>query len=184
MASPLPGRQGRRRRRRKQASPFLKTGEALSVKEIRPEQHFTEPPPRYSEASLVKTRRTRRTGRPSTYALINLGIADRGYVIFDKKRFVAEPLGRIVSAFLVSFFEKYVEYGFTADLSNSMTSPKARAIGNRAARLKEFIDKIEEQQNSPSPKRLHARHAPGILHFRRQERRQGPAPAPPARAAA
>ncbi len=100
--------------------PVLKKGEKLGVEEVKPEQHFTEPPPRYSEASLVKKLEELGIGRPSTYASIISVLQDRGYVKLDKKRFVAESLGRLVNAFLVSFFERYVEYGFTADLENRL----------------------------------------------------------------
>ena len=100
--------------------PILKKGEELIAQEVKPEQHFTEPPPRYSEASLVKKLEELGIGRPSTYAAIISVLQDRGYVKLDKKRFIAESLGRLVNAFLVSFFERYVEYGFTADLENRL----------------------------------------------------------------
>ncbi|NDF13462.1 MAG: DNA topoisomerase I, partial [Proteobacteria bacterium] len=88
--------------------------------EITPLQHFTQPPPRYSEASLVKRLEELGIGRPSTYASIISVLVDRSYVKLDKKRFVAEPLGRIVTAFLMSFFTRYVEYDFTADLEERL----------------------------------------------------------------
>jgi len=100
--------------------PALNKDESLTAKEINPEQHFTEPPPRYSEASLVKKLEELGIGRPSTYASIISVLQDRGYVVLDKKRFVAESLGRLVNAFLVSFFTKYVEYDFTADLEDKL----------------------------------------------------------------
>src|SRR6202000_1021322 len=96
--------------------PRVKEGDATTVEKVTPEQHFTEPPPRYSEASLVKKLEELGIGRPSTYAAILSVLQDRGYVTLDKKRFIAAPLGRIVSAFLVSFFTKYVEYDFTAEM--------------------------------------------------------------------
>jgi len=100
--------------------PALNKDESLTAKEINPEQHFTEPPPRYSEASLVKKLEELGIGRPSTYASIISVLQDRGYVVLDKKRFVAESLGRLVNAFLVSFFTQYVEYDFTADLEDKL----------------------------------------------------------------
>lgn len=100
--------------------PILQKNESLIVKEIKPEQHFTEPPPRYSEASLVKKLEELGIGRPSTYASIISVLQERNYVRLEKKRFIAEALGRLVNAFLVSFFERYVEYGFTADLENQL----------------------------------------------------------------
>lgn len=100
--------------------PSVNVGEQMKVNEVTPEQHFTEPPPRYTEASLVKKLEELGIGRPSTYASIISVLQDRDYVRLDKKRFVAEPRGRIVSAFLVSFFEKYVEYGFTGALESKL----------------------------------------------------------------
>ncbi len=129
--------------------PALKLGEALDVKEVRPEQHFTEPPPRYTEATLVKKLEELGIGRPSTYAAIISVLQERKYVTLDKKRFIAEPLGRIVNAFLVSFFEKYVEYGFTADLEDQLDDVSA---GERDWKkvLREFwndfIAKIEDSK--------------------------------------
>jgi DNA topoisomerase-1 len=100
--------------------PPMKEGESYSPKEVLPEQHFTEPPPRYSEASLVKKLEELGIGRPSTYASIISVLQDREYVRLDKKRFIAEPRGRIVNAFLVSFFRRYVEYDFTAQLEERL----------------------------------------------------------------
>jgi DNA topoisomerase-1 len=100
--------------------PPLKEREALERGEIKPEQHFTQPPPRYSEASLVKKLEELGIGRPSTYASIIQVLQDRNYVRLDKKRFIPEDRGRLVTAFLTSFFERYVEYNFTADLENQL----------------------------------------------------------------
>ncbi|MGH6770618.1 MAG: topoisomerase C-terminal repeat-containing protein, partial [Xanthobacteraceae bacterium] len=83
-------------------------------------QHFTEPPPRYSEASLVKRMEELGIGRPSTYASILQVLKDRGYVRIDKKRLLPEDKGRVLTAFLESFFARYVEYGFTADLEEQL----------------------------------------------------------------
>lgn len=103
-----------------QRLPDMKAGEPLATDAITPHQHFTTPPPRYSEASLVKRLEELGIGRPSTYAAIISVLVDRSYVKLDKKRFVAEPLGRIVTAFLMSFFTRYVEYDFTADLEERL----------------------------------------------------------------
>lgn len=100
--------------------PAMSQGEALTREEIISTQHFTEPPPRYSEASLVKRMEELGIGRPSTYASILAVIRDRGYVRVDKKRLVPEDKGRIVVAFLESFFTRYVEYDFTADLEEKL----------------------------------------------------------------
>ncbi|HWE73002.1 MAG TPA: type I DNA topoisomerase [Stellaceae bacterium] len=100
--------------------PPLKERDALDRGEIKPEQHFTQPPPRYSEASLVKKLEELGIGRPSTYASIIQVLQDRNYVRIDKKRFIPEDRGRLVTAFLAQFFERYVQYDFTADLENQL----------------------------------------------------------------
>jgi DNA topoisomerase-1 len=100
--------------------PAMAAGEPLTRKEIAATQHFTEPPPRYSEASLVKRMEELGIGRPSTYASILQVLQDRSYVRIDKRRLVPEDRGRIVVAFLESFFARYVEYDFTADLEEQL----------------------------------------------------------------
>ena len=84
------------------------------------DQHFTQPPPRYSEASLVKKMEELGIGRPSTYASILSVLQDRNYVRLDRKRFIPEDRGRLVTAFLVSFFNRYVDTGFTANLEEQL----------------------------------------------------------------
>jgi DNA topoisomerase-1 len=100
--------------------PEMSAGEPLDKRKIDAGQHFTEPPPRYSEASLVKRMEELGIGRPSTYASILQVLKDRGYVRIDKKRLVPEDKGRVLTAFLESFFARYVEYGFTADLEEQL----------------------------------------------------------------
>lgn len=100
--------------------PAVKPGETMVTKDVLPEQHFTEPPPRYTEASLVKKLEELGIGRPSTYASIISVLQDRGYVKLEKKRFTAESRGQLVTAFLSSFFERYVQYDFTAQLENKL----------------------------------------------------------------
>jgi len=100
--------------------PPLKTGNSLRCAEVRPDQHFTQPPPRYTEASLVKRLEELGIGRPSTYASILQVLQDRQYVRLEKKRFQPEDRGRLVTAFLESYFQRYVEYTFTADLENKL----------------------------------------------------------------
>jgi DNA topoisomerase-1 len=95
-------------------------GERLAKRSIAADQHFTEPPPRYSEASLVKRLEELGIGRPSTYASILQVLKDRKYVRLDKRRLVPEDRGRIVVAFLESFFARYVEYDFTAGLEDKL----------------------------------------------------------------
>ncbi|HEY2533882.1 MAG TPA: type I DNA topoisomerase [Xanthobacteraceae bacterium] len=100
--------------------PPMSAGEPLSKRSITANQHFTEPPPRYSEASLVKRLEELGIGRPSTYASILQVLKDRKYVRLDKRRLYPEDRGRIVVAFLESFFAKYVEYDFTAGLEEQL----------------------------------------------------------------
>ena len=100
--------------------PPMNEGQSVGVGEVKPEQHFTQPPPRFSEASLVKTLEEKGIGRPSTYASIIQVLQDRQYVRVDNRRFMPEDRGRVVTAFLESFFLRYVEYNFTADLENQL----------------------------------------------------------------
>jgi DNA topoisomerase-1 len=100
--------------------PNLTEREGVAPTEVTPEQHFTQPPPRYSEASLVKRLEELGIGRPSTYASIIQVLQDRDYVKLEKKRFIPEDRGRVVTAFLEGFFNHYVEYNFTADLENQL----------------------------------------------------------------
>jgi len=100
--------------------PPLVVGEQIVLKSIRTEQHFTEPPPRYSEASLVKTLEEFGIGRPSTYASIISTLQQREYTILDKKRFIPTDVGRIVNKFLTEHFTRYVDYDFTAKLEDEL----------------------------------------------------------------
>ena len=100
--------------------PPLAAGDRLKDKEISAEQHFTQPPPRFSEATLVKRMEELGIGRPSTYASTMAVLEERDYVRIDKKRLVPEDKGRLVIAFLESFFKRYVEYDFTADLEEKL----------------------------------------------------------------
>ena len=100
--------------------PNMSLGDSIGVEKIVPTQHFTEPPPRYSEASLTKKLEDLGIGRPSTYVSIMSTLRDRGYVRLDKKRLVPEDKGRVVTAFLESFFMRYVEYDFTANLEEQL----------------------------------------------------------------
>jgi len=100
--------------------PAMSQNELLQKQAINSSQHFTEPPPRYSEASLVKRMEELGIGRPSTYAAILQVLQDRGYVRIDKKRLMPEDKGRVVVGFLESFFQRYVEYDFTANLEEQL----------------------------------------------------------------
>ncbi len=100
--------------------PPLSEGDATPRGAIKPEQHFTQPPPRFSEASLVKRLEELGIGRPSTYASIIETLQERGYVKLDKRRFTPEDRGRVVTTFLENYFKRYVEYDFTAKLEDQL----------------------------------------------------------------
>jgi len=100
--------------------PPMQAGDPLERRRIAANQHFTEPPPRYSEASLVKRMEELGIGRPSTYAAVLAVLREREYVRIEKRKLVPEDKGRIVTAFLESFFRRYVEYDFTADLEEQL----------------------------------------------------------------
>ena len=100
--------------------PEIREGEQLAREAIQATQHTTEPPPRYSEASLIKKLEELGIGRPSTYAATLKTLEDREYVAIDKRRLIPQAKGRLVTAFLESFFEKYVEYDFTASLEEKL----------------------------------------------------------------
>ena len=100
--------------------PAMRKAERIARGEVSPNQHFTQPPPRYTEASLVKKLEELGIGRPSTYASILQVLQDRAYVRLEKRRFLPEDRGRLVTTFLTSFFERYVQYNFTADLENQL----------------------------------------------------------------
>jgi DNA topoisomerase-1 len=142
--------------------PAINEGDSLGHKDVKPEQHFTQPPPRYSEASLVKKLEELGIGRPSTYASIISVLQDRNYVRIEKRRFIPGDRGRIVTAFLSSFFARYVEYNFTAELENELdeiTEGKAdwkkvlrefwtafsSAVGEtKDLRIREVLDTLDE----------------------------------------
>ena len=105
--------------------PKVARGDKLGLADVRADQHFTEPPPRFTEATLVKRMEELGIGRPSTYASTLQTLRDRGYVHMDKGRFVPEDKGRLVTAFLENFFTRYVEYDFTADLEEKLDKVSA-----------------------------------------------------------
>jgi len=100
--------------------PDIAEGDVISLDELRPEQHFTEPPPRFTEASLVKILEEYGIGRPSTYASIIATLKNREYVEMDAKRFLPTDIGRIVTGFLTDHFTQYVDYDFTARLEDDL----------------------------------------------------------------
>ena len=108
--------------------PNVEVDEAVSKKAIKPEQHFTTPPPRFTEASLVKKLEELGIGRPSTYAAIIAVLQERKYVKVEKMRFIPEDRGRIVTIFLENFFKKYVEYDFTAQMEEFLDDVSAGSM--------------------------------------------------------
>ncbi len=142
--------------------PKLDKGQALEQTDVAPEQHFTQPPPRFTEASLVKRLEELGIGRPSTYASIISVLQERNYVTLDKRRFEPVDRGRLVTAFLDSYFTRYVEYDFTADLEEKLDDISGgrvnwkevlrefwEAFNNAVAetkdlRISEVLDKLDE----------------------------------------
>jgi DNA topoisomerase I len=124
--------------------PAMDVGDIVDLKAIRPEQHFTEPPPRYSEASLVKSLEEHDIGRPSTYASIISTLLQREYVELEKKRFHPTDVGRVVGKFLVEHFTKYVDYGFTAALEDELDAV-ARGEEEWVPLLRNFWGPFKEQ---------------------------------------
>ncbi len=125
-------------------------GESLGLDKVLTDQHFTEPPPRFTEATLVKRMEELGIGRPSTYAATLQVLRDRDYVTLEKKRLIPQDKGRLVTAFLESFFGRYVEYDFTADLEEKLDTISAGEIDWRTV-LRDFwrdftanVDKTKE----------------------------------------
>jgi DNA topoisomerase-1 len=117
--------------------PARKDGDVVTLLKLHGDQHFTEPPPRFSEASLVKALEEHGIGRPSTYATIISTLKDREYVDMDNRRFIPTDIGKIVGSFLSKHFHKYVEYGFTAALEDELDAV-SRGEENWTEPLKKF----------------------------------------------
>ncbi|WP_075553136.1 type I DNA topoisomerase [Candidatus Paracaedibacter symbiosus] len=142
--------------------PVINEGEAATVTAVNPNQHFTQPPPRYTEASLVKKMEELGIGRPSTYASILHVLQERDYVRLEKRQFIPEDRGRMVTSFLVNFFKRYVEYDFTAHLEEELdeistgtrkwrdvltefwTAFKGNVDGTKELRITEVLDSLEK----------------------------------------
>jgi DNA topoisomerase-1 len=148
--------------------PALKSGERVEREKIEATQHFTEPPPRYTEASLIKKMEELGIGRPSTYAATMGVLRERDYVALDKKRLVPQDKGRLVTSFLESFFRRYVEYDFTADLEEKLDRSRRRMSwkdvlrdfwrdfagsveGTKELRVSDVIDALNEIWRIPVP---------------------------------
>jgi DNA topoisomerase-1 len=124
--------------------PVMLKGEYIDLRGIRKEQHFTEPPPRFSEASLVKALEAYGIGRPSTYASIISTLEQREYVTLDKRRFQPTDVGRVVNKFLSEHFQKYVDYDFTAKLEDELDAV-SRGERDWIPLLREFWSEFKEQ---------------------------------------
>ncbi len=120
--------------------PRVTAGKQAEARDLQTDQHFTQPPPRFSEASLVKRLEELGIGRPSTYASIISVLQDRSYVRMDKNRFIPDDKGRIVTAFLENFFQRYVEYDFTANLEQTLDE-----ISGGRANWKDFLKKFWDE---------------------------------------
>lgn len=131
--------------------PPMKEGQQVKLKKIEGEQHFTEPPPRYTEATLVKALEEREIGRPSTYASIIATLKNREYVNLENKRFLPTDVGRVVNRFLTQYFTQYVDYNFTAKLEDELDDI---ARGDKvwvpvlASFWKPFKDLVDDTQQS------------------------------------
>jgi DNA topoisomerase-1 len=133
--------------------PPMNVGEAVALTALQAEQHFTEPPPRFSEASLVKALEEYGIGRPSTYATIISTLQDREYVEMDSRRFIPTDIGKIVNRFLTQYFQRYVEYSFTAEMEDELD---AVSRGEEDWKIplekfwKPFIDLVESTDKNVS----------------------------------
>lgn len=124
--------------------PALKEGDEVKLEEVTCNQHFTEPPPRYSEATLIKALEEHGIGRPSTYAAIVSTLQQRQYVVLDNKRFYPTDIGRVVSKFLTNYFTRYVDYSFTAKLEDELDEV-SRGEKEWVPLLGEFWDPFKHQ---------------------------------------
>ena len=130
--------------------PAFEAGDAVSIEKLYGEQHFTQPPPRYSEASLVKALEQYGIGRPSTYASIISTLQNREYVLLDKKRFTPTDVGRVVNKFLTEHFAHWVDYEFTAKLENELddiSNGKEEWVPVLDRFWKDFSAQVGEKEN-------------------------------------
>ena len=127
--------------------PPMEVDQQIELSEIRREQHFTEPPPRYTEASLVKTLEAHGIGRPSTYASIISTLLNREYAVLEKRRFIPTDVGRVVNKFLSEHFTQYVDYDFTAKLEDDLDEV-SRGERQWKPLLKEFWSSFKDQVDS------------------------------------
>jgi hypothetical protein len=160
----------------------MSEGATPAKKAVNAEQHFTQPPPRFSEASLVKRMEELGIGRPSTYASVIQVLKDRAYVRIEKNRFFAEESGRLLTAFLERFFQKYVNYDFTAELEEELddvSGGRAQWQAVLEAFWKDFKPRtadVMEQKPSDITAALDEFLAPYLFPKRRTAAIRGPAP--------
>ena len=179
----LSGRPGRRQPTKTARSlPKVAAGDATKVEKVKPAQHFTEPPPRYSEASLVRKLEELGIGRPSTYATILSTLRDRAYVRMDRSRFIPEDKGRLVTTFLQSFFNRYVEYDFTADLEEKLDEVSAGELDWKQL-LRDFwkdfsaaVGETKDLKITPGDRRTGRGAGPAYLPAGRRRRRSAQMP--------
>ena len=162
--------------------PALRNGDAPAKTGVEATQHFTQPPPRFSEASLVKRMEELGIGRPSTYASILQTLKDREYVRVDKNRFIPEESGRLVTAFLERFFERYVSFDYTAELEEELDDVSGgrldwqQLLDDFWRDFKPKAGEVMEQQAVGDHRR--ARRIPRAVAVPREGRRQRPAAVP------
>lgn len=133
--------------------PPMNEGDSVALSALRAEQHFTEPPPRFSEASLVKALEEYGIGRPSTYATIISTLQDRQYVEMDSRRFIPTDIGKIVNRFLTQYFHRYVEYSFTAEMEDELDAvSRGEEDWKRPLEKfwKPFIDQVKDTDKNVS----------------------------------
>ena len=135
--------------------PAVAEGDRLALKDVQSAQHFTEPPPRYSEATLVKALEEFGIGRPSTYASIISTLRNREYVEMDNRRFIPTDVGRVVNRFLTQFFSQYVDYEFTARMEDELDAV-SRGEREWVPLLEEFWKPFSEARRAHGDQR-HAR---------------------------
>jgi len=135
--------------------PPMQVGDVVTLRAVECEQHFTEPPPRYTEASLVKALEEYGIGRPSTYASIIATLVQREYVLLEKKRFHPTDVGRVVNKFLTNYFTQYVDYAFTANLESALdhiASGEQQWVPVLADFWKPFKERIDDTAENVSRK--------------------------------
>ncbi|HZH28493.1 MAG TPA: type I DNA topoisomerase [Azospirillaceae bacterium] len=147
--------------------PPMREHDKLERGEVKPDQHFTQPPPRYTEASLVKKLEELGIGRPSTYASTLQRLQDHRYVEVDKRRLAPTDIGRLVTAFLTSFFERYIEYGFTAGLEEKLDEISDGRLSWKEVLRQFWLDFAKTEDGALIPIKEAVEHLDGKIGSRR-----------------